>query len=316
MYCQQINDDDDADIGIFHKIHVKNQASLIAFCKQKARDTHRVKSEDVKRQTAKRFSKKKDAAEVQLMTSLNTFKGASWLHQQYRSPRFWKTPKKAMDEFAKINAVTNQKKFVKEQIHIVYLGLGLKEAYHPWSRDGYEFTAVELLEHFVKVCLPLTKTRKLPNDAPIEHPRLPDFPTLGTLSLDVANYYTEQTKSENELRLKALREREKEVLMGIWDGAEYMNEVNWPEKSLKTGYKIEMCFSYPDAEEESRIMWCCGDVTRVKKRDDKVIKVNIKWDKEFVAVGESEEDEQLLKKNCGIPRLHGRGPGGRICESS
>ena len=63
-------------------------------------------------------------------------------------------------------------------------------------------------------------------------------------------------------------------------------------------------------------MWCCGDVTRVKKRDDKVIKVNIKWDKEFVAVGESEEDEQLLKFFCGIPRLHGRGPGGRICESS
>ena len=55
-------------------------------------------------------------------------------------------------------------------------GLGLKEAYHPWSRDGYEFTAVELLEYFVKVCLPLTKTRKLPKDAPIEHPRLRIFP--------------------------------------------------------------------------------------------------------------------------------------------
>ena len=93
--------------------------------------------------------------------------------------------------------------------------MGLEEAYHPWSKDGYEFTAVELLEHFVKVCLLLTKTRKLPKDAPIEHPRLPDFPTLGTLSLDVANYYTKQAKSENELRLKALIEREKEVLMGI-----------------------------------------------------------------------------------------------------
>ena len=76
MYCQQINDDD-ADIGIFHKIHVKNQALLIAFCKKKVRDTHIVKSEDVKRQTAKQFSKKKDSAEVQLLTSLNTFKGAS-----------------------------------------------------------------------------------------------------------------------------------------------------------------------------------------------------------------------------------------------
>ena len=26
------------------------------------------------------------------------------------------------------------------------------------------------------------------------------------------------------------------------DGVEYMNEVNWPEKKLKKGYKIEMCF--------------------------------------------------------------------------
>ena len=238
MYCQQINDDDDADIGIFHRIHVKNQASLIEFCKQKARDTHRVKSEDVKRQTAKRFSKKKDAAEVQLMTSLNTFKGASWLHQQYRSPRFWKTPKKAMDEFAKINAVTNQKKFVKEQIHIVYLGLGLQEAYHPWSKDGHEYTGVELLGNYAKVCLHFTKTKKLPKEAPMEHPRLTEFVTLGTLTSDVADYYSTQTKNDNKLRLNLLREQEKEVLMGIWDGVEYMNEANWPEKTLKKGYKI------------------------------------------------------------------------------
>ena len=30
--------------------------------------------------------------------------------------------------------------------------------------------------------------------------------------------------------------------MGIWNGKEYMNEVNWPEKKLKQGYHIEMCF--------------------------------------------------------------------------
>ena len=30
--------------------------------------------------------------------------------------------------------------------------------------------------------------------------------------------------------------------MGKWSRAEYMNEVNWPEKKLKKGYKIEMCF--------------------------------------------------------------------------
>ena len=30
--------------------------------------------------------------------------------------------------------------------------------------------------------------------------------------------------------------------MDIWDGVEYMNEVNWPEKKLKQGYHIELFF--------------------------------------------------------------------------
>ena len=66
--------------------------------------------------------------------------------------------------------------------------------------------------------------------------------------------------------------------MGIWDGVEYMNEFNWPEKKLKQGYHIEMCFLYPDEDKENRCMWCCGIVTKVKRRDYKMIKVDIKWE--------------------------------------
>ena len=145
-----------------------------------------------------------------------------------------------MDEFAKTTTECTKKKFVKEQILIVYLGLGFEEAWHIWSKDGKEYTAVELLEHFIKVCIPLTRTRKLPKKAPVEHPKLLNLPTLGTITSDVANYYTEQARDDNELRLKALRDRENEVLMGVWDGSEYMNEVNWPEKTLKKNCKIEM----------------------------------------------------------------------------
>ena len=68
-----------------------------------------------------------------------------------------------------------------------------------------------------------------------------------------------------------------------------------------------MCFSYPDAEEESRVMWCCGHVTRVKKRDNKAIQVNIKLDKKFLVCGESKEDEQLLKKNLWNPETPWKG---------
>ena len=60
----------------------------------------------------------------QLVQTLAKFKYASWLHQQLTSPRFWKNPKKAFDEFEKFSSENKQKKFVKEQILIVHLGLG------------------------------------------------------------------------------------------------------------------------------------------------------------------------------------------------
>ena len=89
---------------------------------------------------------------------------------------------------------------MKEQILIVHLGLGFEEAYHPWSKDGDNYTALQLIEHFVKVCLPLTKTRKVSKEPPLEHPRLPELPILGTLASDVSNYYTELAATDNELR--------------------------------------------------------------------------------------------------------------------
>ena len=64
----------------------------------------------------------------------------------------------------------------------------------------------------------------------MEHPRLPEFPTLGTLTDDVDEYYSEQAKNDNQLILKSLLERENEWLMGKYDRGEYMKEVNWTEK--------------------------------------------------------------------------------------
>ena len=185
---------------------VQIQDSLIVMCKKKARETHRVKTNKIKIQTAKRLDKKNALKDQQLVQTLTKFKDASWLHQQFTSPRFWKTPKKAFDEFAKISSENKQKKFVKEQILIVHLGLGFEEAYHPWSKDGDVYTALQLIEHFVKVGLPLTKTRKVPKEPPLEHPRLPELPILGTLASDVSNYYTEQAATDNKSRLKALRD--------------------------------------------------------------------------------------------------------------
>ena len=142
-------------------------------CKNKSRETHRVKTEKIKIQTAKRLGKKNAFKDQQFVQPLDNFKYASWLHQQFTSPLFWKTPKKAFDEFEKISSENKQEKFVKEKILIVHLGLGFEEAYHPCSKDSDDYTALQPIEFFVKCCLLLTKTRKVPKEAPMEHPRLP-----------------------------------------------------------------------------------------------------------------------------------------------
>ena len=187
---------------------VQIQDSLIVMCKKKARETHRVKTNKIKVQTAKRLGKENALKDQQLLQTLYNFKEVLWLQQQFTSSQFWKSPKKAFDEFEKIRSENKQKQFVKEKILIVHLSLWFEEEYHQISKDGDDYTALQPIEHFVKVCLPLTKTIKVPKEAPMEHPRLPEFPILGTLASDVSNYYTKQAATDNKLRLKALREIE------------------------------------------------------------------------------------------------------------
>ena len=171
----------------------------------------------------------------------------------------------------------------------IYLGLRLEEAHQPWSKDRHEYYAVELLEHFVKVVLPLTIIRNIPNKGPMKHPRLQDFPTLGTLTSNVGDYYPEQARKNNKLRINALREQENEMLVDIWDGPEYMNEVNWPEKKLKKGYKTEMCFCILTRLRRKGSCGVVGLLKKMKRRNDKVIILDIKWDEKFIARDESEK---------------------------
>ena len=162
LKCYQINNsNDDRDIGLFYQMHVQIQDSLIVMCKRKSRETHRVKTKNIKIQTEKQLGKNNALKYQHLVQTLGKFKDASWIHQQFTSPRFCKTPKKAFDEFEKISSENKQKKFVKEKMLIVHLCLWFEEAYHPWSKDGDDYTALQLIEKFVKVCLPITKTRKI-----------------------------------------------------------------------------------------------------------------------------------------------------------
>ena len=73
-----------------------------------------------------------------------------------------------------------------------------------------------------------------------------------------------------------------------------------------------MCFWYPEEDEENRYMWCCVIVTRVKRRYDKMIKVDIKWEESFISYGESDLTEEILKNTCGIRRRRNNMCGGRM----
>ena len=57
-FYQSKNINEDRDIGMFFQMPVQIQDSLIVMCKKKARETHRVKTEKIKIQTAKRLGKK------------------------------------------------------------------------------------------------------------------------------------------------------------------------------------------------------------------------------------------------------------------
>ena len=108
-YYQSNNSNDDRDIGLFFQMPVQTQDSLIVMCKNKARETHCVKTEKIKIQTEKRLGKKNALKDQQLVQTLAKFKDASCLYQKFTSPQFRKTPNKAFDKFKKISSENKQK---------------------------------------------------------------------------------------------------------------------------------------------------------------------------------------------------------------
>ena len=52
------------------------------------------------------------------------------------------------------------------------------------------------------------------------HPRLPESPTLGTLTGDVDEYYSEQAKNDNQLVLKHWG---KEKMRSLWGNGKGMS---------------------------------------------------------------------------------------------
>ena len=64
---------------------------------------------------------------------------------------------------------------------------------------------------------------------------------------------------------------------------------------MKKGYQLEKLFIYTE-EDESKLIWCPGVVTTVVSRGDKQIIATIKWDRDYIGIGEADESKEKLEK--------------------
>ena len=157
----------------------------------------------------------------------------SYLWQKYDSPRCCKSSMEAFDIFNELQSKSAKLQFVKEQILIRYLGLGWTKAYHPWSKNKHIFSPSELMEHFVKVVLPLDNTEVVPTAPPMNLPGLPSLPTLGTVAHDVNALAEKNDDAGLQLRINAMVERERLEDNGIGDELMEMQEMLWPIERKK-----------------------------------------------------------------------------------
>jgi len=288
------NDDcEEFEEGIYHMIGEKLQNSLLATAKQSYHRTHADCVHNLQVQQDKKAQKRKDLEKGQIDIAKAEFAEATWLHQQFFSPRCCKTAAHVFKEFDRCASPAQQLKFIKEQHLIILLGCGIGEAHHPWSINGKAFSAVHLLQNYVNIVLPLLKTKEIPKEPPIHFPKVPEMPKFGTRSSAVKNYYSKEEQKKIDAMIEAYKERERNEEEGVGDQCEYLQSFNWPSaKRLKKGFRLEMLFDYPD----NGLIWVPGVVKCIDKVENTVIKATIKWDSTCIGEEESDESVEKLKK--------------------
>jgi hypothetical protein len=234
---------------------------------------------------------------------------ASYLWQQYESPRCWKTAAQARKEFGRLNSKSARMRFVREQILMRRIGLGWEGAYHPWSKNDYTFSPEELLEHLVNTVIPLQDTEVVPRRPPINLPTRVRPYKLGTQSKDSERLDNSRLNDEDQLRLEAMSERESLEASGFGDQLYEMNEVSWPWEKIKKGFKIDKLFVRSHDGVDCP-MWAQGVVQSLLSKnvsdESSFIKVTVKWNDDCVRDGEAKVTREKLlrsKWNCETHKL-------------
>ena len=95
------------------------------------------------------------------------------------------------------------------------LGLGCKEAHHPWSEDGVDYSSDYLFKFLCDNVILLFKTKEVPDGPPIELLAPLDIRQLGTVTNDCQAVTRED--SFKEFESKWAEEIEKREEKGVGD---------------------------------------------------------------------------------------------------
>ena len=122
--------------------------------------------------------------------------------KESNSPRLLKTVKEAREECPRVRSC--RLGIVKDQLHILYIGLVIEEAHHAYSKYGHTYMTDEIFEHLVEMAILLyidfKRKIQLPTVAPLKLPCPPNVAMLGTIS-ELGNNLYKQTDIE-QVRLR------------------------------------------------------------------------------------------------------------------
>jgi len=281
------------ELGSFHMLHPKLQDSLLQTSRKNAKkhgarfDAALKRQEDLKREKMELLLAKK------LEDKGSNFLENLYLWDQWHHEKCWHTKEEANDQFKALTSKTAKLKAVKDQLLIRYLGLGWVEAYHPWSRNGTDFSPDYLFKFLVDVVIPLKDEKVVPDEPPVDLPAPPEMPTLGTTSCDADGFDENYNERVETFKQKWRSERDSRMERGEGDKWSKMQKDAPPkiDSSLKN-YEIEMLFSGTDDAGEPFFNWYNGKVKKVL--NEKGRRVLIEWNEDCLGTEDARESKQRL----------------------
>ena len=199
----------------------------------------------------------------------------------------------------------NKLEAVKEQTLIRFLGLGIKGAHHPWSKDKYTYTVDDLFDHLIKTVIPLVnelkRKKKLPREAPLNFPSPPNKMSLGTTSALGEELFMIDEEQRQMARDEANEEIDKRETSGKGDMLEQKQDIVAPKidsKLVKRNFKIEMMFEEMGNGGEKESDWYYGVVVKIVNAKERV--VEIEWDEKCL----HEDDKKITRQKLNLSLIH------------